>query len=179
MISNGALFLFFFFGAVCFYFGLVSLTYYPLALRYPKWEQRLFKIARLQKYTPSVTVLVPAYNEEKTITKSLQSILTSDYPDFEVIVINDGSTDRTEEELQPLLGDPRLHYFKKANGGKSSALNLGLEHAQGEIVLFTDADSIFEPLTIRNGVTYFVDPTIGAVSGNDTVLNPQGPLQKM
>lgn len=179
MIGDTALFVFFFFGAVCFYFGLTSLAYYPLALSYPLWERRLFQLAQARHYTPSVSVLVPAYNEEKTIATSLQSVLASDYPDFEVIVINDGSTDRTEDELQALLGDPRLHYIKKENGGKASALNLGLAQARGEIVLFTDADSLFEPQTIRNGVTYFVDPSIGAVSGNDTVLAPQGPLQKM
>ncbi len=179
MIVDGALLAFFFFGAVCFYFGLVSLAYYPLALSYPFWERRLIQRARVQHYTPSVSVLVPAYNEERTIAVSLQSMLDSDYPDFEVIVINDGSTDRTEAELQALLADPRLHYIKKENGGKASALNLGLAQARGEIVLFTDADSLFEPNTIRNGTAYFVDPGIGAVSGNDTVLVPHGPLQKM
>lgn len=179
MIVDSALFVFFFFGAVCFYFGLVSLAYYPLALSYPLWERRLLRLARAQNYTPSVSVLVPAYNEERTIVASLQSMLASDYPDFEVIVINDGSTDRTEAELQALLGDPRLHYINKENGGKASALNLGLAQARGEIVLFTDADSQFEPDTIRNGTAYFVDPSIGAVSGNDTVLVPHGAMQKM
>jgi cellulose synthase/poly-beta-1,6-N-acetylglucosamine synthase-like glycosyltransferase len=179
MIVDSALFVFFFFGAVCFYFGLISLAYYPLALSYPRWERRLFQLAQAQHYTPSVSVIVPAYNEEKTIAISLRSMLASNYPDFEVIVINDGSTDRTEDELQTLRNDPRLRYIAKENGGKASALNLGLAQARGEIVLFTDADSMFEAETIRNGVAYFVDPGIGAVSGNDTVLTPQGPLQKM
>lgn len=179
MIVDSALFAFFFFGAVCFYFGLISLAYYPLALSYPRWEKRLFRLAQAQHYTPSVSVIVPAYNEEKTIAISLQSMLSSDYPDFEVIVVNDGSTDRTEDELSALRSDPRLHYIRKENGGKASALNLGLDSARGDIVLFTDADSMFEADTIRNGVTYFVDPGVGAVSGNDTVLQPRGPLQKM
>lgn len=179
MIAASTLFAFFFFGAVCFYFGLVSLAYYPLALSYPLWERRLIRRAQAQNYTPSVSVLVPAYNEEKTIAISIKSMLASDYPDFEVIVINDGSTDGTEKELQSFFDDPRLRYIRKRNGGKSSALNRGLKKARGEIVLFTDADSLFEPGTIRNGVSYFVDPSIGAVSGNDTVLAPQKPLQKM
>ena len=179
MMLDAAIWIFFFFGAVCFYFGLVSLAYYPLTLSYPFWEKRLLKRARLQCYTPSVSVLVPAYNEENSIAASLQSILASDYPDFEVIVINDGSTDHTEAEVQTLLGDKRLHYIKKENAGKASALNLGLAEAKGEIVLFTDADSQFEVDTIRNGTAYFVDPGIGAVSGNDTVLAPLGAQQKM
>ncbi len=179
MMTEGALSIFVVFGVTCFYFGVVSLAYYPLALYYPLWERRLLKKAQAQQYVPRVSVLIPAYNEEKTIAMSLKSILASDYPDFEVIVINDGSTDRTEDELQSFLGDQRLRYIKKDNGGKASALNRGLSEAQGEIVLFSDADSLFEPLTIRNGVGYFVDPSIGAVSGNDTVLAPHGPLQKM
>ncbi len=169
----------FLFGAVCFYFGLVSLVYYPLALAYPLWERRVLRRARAQGRTPFVSVLVPAYNEERTIAQSVASILASDYPQFEVIVINDGSTDATETVLQPLRGDPRLHYVAKPNGGKASALNLGLQRARGEIVLFTDADSLFEPDTIRNGVAYFSDPTVAAVSGNDTVLHPRGALQRM
>lgn len=179
MIVDGVLFFFFFFGAVCFYFGLVSLAYYPLALAYPFWERRLIRRARAQMYTPPVSVLVPAYNEERTIALSLRSMLVSDYPDFEVIVVNDGSTDGTEAEVQPFLADARVRYLKKENAGKATALNHGLAAARGEIVLFTDADSLFEPDTIGNGVAYFVDPGIGAVSGNDTVLVPHGPMQKM
>lgn len=170
---------FFLFGALCFYFGLASAVYYPLAAAYPFWERRQLARARATNYTPSVTVLVPAYNEERTIAASLASILASDYPDFEVIVINDGSTDGTEAAVQALAGDVRLRYFAKPNGGKASALNLGLQHARGEVVLFTDADSLFRPDTIRNGVAYLADPAVGAVSGNDTVLHPRGALQRM
>jgi cellulose synthase/poly-beta-1,6-N-acetylglucosamine synthase-like glycosyltransferase len=172
-----ALGVFWLFGALCFYFGLVSLAYYPLVLAYPFWERRLR--AKPMTALPRVSVLAPAYNEERTLAASLASILASDYPDFEVIVVNDGSTDATAEVAQRFLADPHLRYFAQPNGGKASALNLGLEHATGEIVLFTDADSLFEPATIRNGVSYFADPSVGAVSGDDTPLHPRGPLQKM
>lgn len=167
------------FGAVTFYFGLLSLAYFPLAFSYPFWERRLFARAKAANYAPRVSVLVPAYNEERTICLSVQSILDSEYPDFEVIVVNDGSTDATASELQPFIADGRIRYSAKNNGGKASALNAGIALATGDIVLFSDADSIFEKDTIRNGVAYFVDPTIGALSGNDTPLNPQGPLQKL
>lgn len=179
MIVDAGLWLFFFFGAICFYFGLVSLAYYPLALAYPFWERRLLARARRADFTPTVTVLVPAFNEERTIALSLRSILASDYPAFDVIVIDDGSTDATAAAVAPFLADARLRYIRKTNGGKASALNLGLAEAGGEIVLFTDADSLFDRDTLRNGVAYFVDPTVGAVSGNDTVLAPHGPMQKM
>lgn len=171
--------IFFVFGALCFYFGLVSLLYYPLALAYPIWEAIRLRKARKQQFTPKVSVLIAAYNEEKTIALSLQTILKSNYPDFEVIIVNDGSTDNTEVEIQPFLSDSRVRYFTKPNGGKASALNRGLDVSNGEIVLFTDADSIFEEKTIINGVGYFVDSKVDAVSGNDTPLHPRGLMQKM
>lgn len=168
-----------FFGAIIFYFGLLALAYFPMALSYCVWERRLKARAGAIHYTPRVSVLVPAYNEEKTISPSIQSILDSDYPDFEVIVVNDGSTDATERELQPFIAGRLIRYYAKKNGGKASALNVGIARATGDIIFFTDADSLFEKNTIRNGVMYFSDPTIGAVSGNDTPLNPRGVLQKM
>ncbi|SCW85185.1 Glycosyltransferase, catalytic subunit of cellulose synthase and poly-beta-1,6-N-acetylglucosamine synthase [Sphingobium faniae] len=171
--------LFALFGAACFYFGLLSLFYMPLALTYPFWERRILRRARTEAYTPSVTILVPAYNEERTIALCIQSILKSDYPDFEVIVINDGSTDGTERALQRHIDSNAIRHLVKDNGGKASALNRGLAEARGEIVLFTDADTLFERNTIRNGISYFVDPRTQAVGGNDTPLRPQGLLQKM
>lgn len=168
-----------FFGTIIFYFGLLALAYFPMALSYCVWERRLKARAGAIHYTPRVSVLVPAYNEEKTISPSIQSILDSDYPDFEVIVVNDGSTDATERELQPFIAGRLIRYYAKKNGGKASALNVGIARATGDIIFFTDADSLFEKNTIRNGVMYFSDPTIGAVSGNDTPLNPRGVLQKM
>ena len=166
-------------GAIIFYFGLLTLGYFPLALSYCVWERRLKARAAAIHYTPRVSVLVPAYNEEKTISPSIQSILDSDYPDFEVIVINDGSTDATERELQPFIARRLIRYYAKKNGGKASALNVGIARATGDIIFFSDADSLFEKNTIRNGVMYFSDPATGAVSGNDTPLNPRGVLQKM
>lgn len=179
MMLDLALVLFFLFGAVCFYFGLVSLVYYPLALAYPFWAMRLARRAREAGYAPPVSVLVPAFNEEKTIGASLASVLASDYPSFEVIVIDDGSIDETAAAVQPFLADARLRYLRQPNGGKAAALNRGLAAATGEIILFTDADSVFEPDTLRAGVAYFIDPEVGAVSGNDTPLEPRGALQKM
>ena len=167
------------FGAVTFYFGVISLVYFPLAFAYLFWERRIIARAKTAHYTPRVSVLVPAFNEERTIYPSIQSILDSDYPDFEVIVINDGSTDGTAHELQPFIAHQQINYVEKKNGGKASALNAGIAVAKGDLILFTDADSLFEKNTIRNGVAYFVDPTIGALSGNDTPLNPRGSLQKM
>jgi len=179
MMLDAAFILFFLFGAVCFYFGLVSLAYFPLALAYPFWARRLERRAREADYAPPVSVLIPAFNEEKTIAASLASVLASDYPRFEVIVIDDGSTDATGAAVAPFLSDPRLRALRQENGGKAAALNHGAAAATGEIILFTDADSVFERDTLRAGVAYFIDPGVGAVSGNDTPLDPHGALQKM
>ena len=179
MMLDLALAVFFLFGAVCFYFGLVSLAYYPLTLAYPFWARRLASRARAAGYAPTVSVLIPAFNEEKTIAASLASVLACDYPRFEVIVVDDGSTDGTGEAVRPFLGDTRVRYLRQENGGKAAALNRGAAEATGEIILFTDADSVFESDTLRAGVAYFADPAVGAVSGNDTPLAPRGALQKM
>ena len=179
MMLDAGLSLFFLFGAVCFWFGLVSLAYFPLALAYPLWERRLLKRAAAENFAPAVSVLIPAYNEERSIAASLASVLASDYPRFEVIVIDDGSTDRTAQEVAGFLSDPRVKFLRQVNRGKASALNRGIAAATGEIVLFTDADSQFERDTLRRGAAYFADARIGAVSGNDTPLNPRGAMQKM
>lgn len=170
---------FFLIGCVAFYYGLVTLAYCPLALAYPFWERRLLGRAQKAGYTPRVSVLVPAFNEEQTIGRCLQSILDSDYPNFEVIVINDGSTDGTARAVQSFIAAGKIRYQAKPHGGKASALNAGIALATGDIILFTDADVLFERNTIRHGVGYFIDPTIGAVGGNDTPLNPRGPIQNL
>lgn len=166
-------------GAVAFYFGVLSLFYFPLALAYVFWERRQLGHERIRSYRPRVTVLVPAYNEERTIGACIRSILASDHPSIELIVINDGSTDHTAQVLREWAADGRVRYVAQPNGGKASALNRGLALATGEIVLFTDADSLFEPDTIARGVAYLADRRVGAVSGNDTPLNPRGWLQRL
>lgn len=178
-MSEPILLPFFLFGTLAFYFGLISLAYYPLAFAYVFWERKLLARAGAAEYAPAVSVLVPAYNEENTIALCIRSVLASDYPDFEVIVIDDGSSDGTGQALRPFVEDGRIHLLTKPNGGKASALNQGLAVARGDIVLFTDADTIFQPNTLRNAVAYFADPSIGAAGGNDTPLDPHGVLQKM
>lgn len=168
---------FYVFGAVSFYLGLVSLAYYPLSLLYLVWEWRLLKSAGV--YTPSVSILVPAYNEEKTIAATLESALQSEYPDFEIIVINDGSTDDTHGVVQRFVQEHDVRYIEQPNQGKAVALNTGLAAANGEVVLFTDADSVFLKHTMRNGVAYLSNPKIGAVGGNDTPLHADTLLQRM
>ena len=119
-----------------------------------------------------VTVLIPAYNEEKVIVETVSRILASDYHDLEVLVIDDGSHDRTSAVVQEAFGAvANVTLITIPNGGKARALNLGLERAHGDVVVALDADTQFEPETISRLVRWFVDPEVGAVAGNAKVGN--------
>ena len=124
------------------------------------------------EFQPLVSVLIPAYNEEEAIVKTVTSALAADYPNTEIIVINDGSTDRTGELLQENFGtNPRVHIIHQVNGGKPSALVRGLDHAAGTIAVTIDADTHIDSRAISKLVRNFVDPKVGAVAGNVKVGN--------
>jgi len=119
-----------------------------------------------------VTVMIPAFNEERVIERAVRGVLASTEVKIEVIVIDDGSTDRTSAVVAEAFGeDPRVRLLTLANGGKARALNTGLETATGEIVIALDADTQFEPTTIARLARWFVDPKLGAVAGNAKVGN--------
>ena len=119
-----------------------------------------------------VTVMIPAYNEEAVIERSVRTVLASTDVRIEVIVIDDGSKDRTSEIVaSAFAGDPRVRLLTLENGGKARALNQGLDLATGEIVIALDADTQFEPTTIARLARWFGDPRLGAVAGNAKVGN--------
>jgi len=123
-------------------------------------------------YAPGVTVIIPAFNEERVIEASVRRILESAYPRLEVIVADDGSKDATSAIVaRAFAGDPRVRLMTLANGGKASALNRALRHATGEIVVALDADTQFERDCITRLVRWFADERIGAVAGNAKVGN--------
>ncbi len=124
-------------------------------------------------FKPSVSVVVPAYNEEAGIGEAVRSLATGDYPDVEVIVVDDGSTDRTWEIVRS-LDLPNVRLIAQANAGKPAALNRGLAAARGDIVVMVDGDTIFECDTLRYLVQPFADPAVGAVAGNTKVANRRG-----
>lgn len=123
-------------------------------------------------YKPLATVLIPAYNEESVILDTLRSVLASDYPHMDIIVVDDGSTDRTAELVRANYGrDPRVRLILQPNRGKPAALNNGLSEAKGEIVVSIDADTIVDPEAVSRLVRHFADPKVGAVAGNVKVMN--------
>jgi biofilm PGA synthesis N-glycosyltransferase PgaC len=125
-------------------------------------------------YHPLVTVLVPAFNEERVLEPALQSLLRQEYPHFEVIVIDDGSTDGTFSVAERYVGDygnARIKALRQPNRGKAAALNMGISVAHGELVLCMDADSNLVPDAIASMVRHFVDRNVAAVAGNVKVRN--------
>lgn len=124
------------------------------------------------EYKPQVTVLIPAYNEEAAIVDTVSSALASSYPHLEVLVVNDGSTDRTADLVEQNFGsDPRVRLLLQPNRGKPSALNHGLAEATGEVTVSIDADTVVDPDAIPRFVRHFADPKVGAVAGNVKVMN--------
>lgn len=126
-------------------------------------------------FNPRVAVLIPAYNEEKVIVRTIQSVLNSDYKNLRVIVVDDGSKDRTSEVAIEAYRDEiaagRVQVFKKHNAGKAAALNFALENVTEEIYVGIDADTVIAGDAISRLVPHFEDPRIGAMAGNAKVGN--------
>lgn len=93
-----------------------------------------------------ISVIIPIYNSEKTINKCLDSILKQSYQDFELVLVNDGSSDHSEDICMEYVQNypEKIRYFSKANGGVSSARNIGLDNAHGEYICFVDSDDYIE-----------------------------------
>ncbi len=121
---------------------------------------------------PPVSIIVPGYNEEVTVIKTIQSLLKTEYPSFEIIFIDDGSKDKTFELVHTAYGlHPLVQVLSKPNGGKASALNFGISHAQYDFVVCIDADTQLKDDAVYHLMTFFTDKEIGAVAGTVKVGN--------
>jgi cellulose synthase/poly-beta-1,6-N-acetylglucosamine synthase-like glycosyltransferase/spore germination protein YaaH/peptidoglycan/xylan/chitin deacetylase (PgdA/CDA1 family) len=127
-------------------------------------------------YKPAVAVLIPAYNEEKVIERTVRAVLASNYPGLHVIVIDDGSSDNTLQVARRAFADEeatgRVLILTKPNSGKAEALNFGLEHLRNEeIFVGIDADTVIARNAISRLVPHFLNPKVAAVAGNAKVGN--------
>lgn len=122
-------------------------------------------------YHPSVTVVIPAYNEGSVIDDCIESVLNSQYPDIQVAVVDDGSQDDTIFRLLKHRHHPRVHVYAQPNQGKWCALNTAIRQLRSEIVICIDADTRVHPRAISRLVKHFADPKIGAVAGKVVVGN--------
>jgi len=112
-----------------------------------------------------VSFLLCAYNEEKTIERTLRSILNQTFKPDEIIVVNDGSTDGTAEVLKKFKDKCVIVNLPRNTGNKAKAQMIGLKYVTGDLVAFTDADTELDPAFLENGLPYFLDPLVGGVSG--------------
>jgi biofilm PGA synthesis N-glycosyltransferase PgaC len=121
---------------------------------------------------PPATVLIPAHNEAEVIAGTLQAACRIDYPRFEIVVVDDGSTDATSAQVQPFLAGGRVRLVQKmVNEGKALALNDAWPLCRGEIVLTLDADAAPDPMILRRLVPHFRGARVAAVTGNPRVRN--------
>jgi cellulose synthase/poly-beta-1,6-N-acetylglucosamine synthase-like glycosyltransferase len=134
-----------------------------------------------RRYTPLLSIIVPAHNEEATIEKTIQSLLEADYPNKEIIIVDDGSTDRTYELALPYASKGLIKLLKreKASGKKAIPVNYGLLFAKGDVVLVVDADTLIERNALRRMIRPLSDPHVGAVSGNVRVANKKNLLTRL
>jgi peptidoglycan-N-acetylglucosamine deacetylase len=119
----------------------------------------------------TVTVVIPAYNESAVIERCLDHVLASDHPHFDVIVIDDGSTDGTVEVARKYETDPRVTVLSQANRGKAAALNAALDATESEVLVCIDADSQIHRKALSHLLAHFEDPEVGAVAGRVVVGN--------
>ncbi len=126
---------------------------------------------------PTVSIVIPARNEERDLEQALESVLALDYPDLEIIVVNDRSTDRTGAILEKMaVQDPRLTVVtidSLPTGwiGKPYALHMGAQRARGDFILFTDADIVFHPFAVRKAVAH-----VQANQFDHVTLIPEGAM---
>jgi biofilm PGA synthesis N-glycosyltransferase PgaC len=154
-------------------------TSYPimLALKYKKKEDKLIADPNYPK--PLVSILVPAYNEQAVISRTITSLLNIKYENKEIIIIDDGSTDLTKIVASGYEKNG-VKVLSKPNGGKAAALNYGLQFAKGEIVITIDADSMIARDAVDEIVKVMAsDPDIAAVAGNIKVLNSNSLLTRI
>lgn len=167
---------------ICIYFITLYLSIFWLLVLFEKEEPQ--KQKRLEKY-PKFSVLVPAYNEEKTVLGTIMSAANLDYPKdkLEIIVVNDGSKDSTRKVVEEYIKAhpklPRIKLINQENGGKGCALNTALKEAKGEFFACLDADSFIEPNALHIMLPYFDDSEVGAVCPMMKIKDPKTILQRM
>jgi biofilm PGA synthesis N-glycosyltransferase PgaC len=123
-------------------------------------------------FLPPISIIVPAFNEGVVIQRTIMQLTQINYPAFEIIVIDDGSTDNTHAlALETATRHPMVRVFTKANSGKASSLNFGIKEARCEYVFCMDADSSVHSEALRLGIRHLADPFIAAVAGTVLVLN--------
>ncbi len=157
---------------------LLAMTRVLLLAGLALWQKKQQRPV-VDPYTGLVSIIVPAYNEELNAISTVESLLASTYAKLEVVFVDDGSADKTYDLVKArFAGDDRVQVLTKPNGGKSSALNLGISRASGDVVVCIDADTQLLPDAVSLLVAGFTDPIVGAVAGNVQVGNQRNALTR-
>jgi cellulose synthase/poly-beta-1,6-N-acetylglucosamine synthase-like glycosyltransferase len=159
-----------------FWISLAALLYvyvgYPLLLAA---ISLFFKKKRSREFTPFLSILIAAYNEESGIRRKLEQTLQLDYPNdkFEIIVLSDGSTDRTDSIVES-FGDSRIRLLRlTGRNGKTNAQNAGAKIARGDVIVFSDATTLYDSQALRRLASTYAEPQVGAASGRYLYFDPQ------
>lgn len=132
-----------------------------------------------KKSYPLVSIIVPAYNEEVNAVRTVNSLLSQDYPEIEIIFVDDGSADKTFITVnEQFKRNPKVHVFTKINGGKASALNFGIEKSNGDFVVCIDADTQLKADAVSLLMNKFDEENVAAVAGNVKVGNEVNMITK-
>jgi len=162
--------------AILFWASLLLIIHpyvtYPLTLRL--WRALRPRPVHRAPQEPSVSVLVPAYNEVEVIASTLDALLRQDYPQdkLQILVVSDCSDDGTDDAVRA-YAERGVELLRQAErGGKALGLNAAVRHARGDIVIFCDANARFEPGAVRSFVQNFADPSVGYVTGQLELESP-------
>lgn len=161
-------------------FLTLYITIFYLLLTVEKKDEIRDKIRGV--YTPTITVIIPCYNEEKVISRTVDTLMKSDYPkkNLSVILVDDGSRDGTFDEMKKLEKKYKnVKAYAKANGGKSSAVNYGIKKSDTELVATLDSDSYVHEKSLKKMTSFFQDPEIMAATSAIKVYKPRKIIEKL
>ncbi|WLE96828.1 MAG: glycosyltransferase family 2 protein [Candidatus Electrothrix communis] len=123
---------------------------------------------------PTVSVVITCYNYGKFIEDCLKSVQQQIYQNFEVIIVDDGSTDNSEKMIRPFLKDERFRYIWQKNGGHANAKNCGVRECQGKFIAFLDADDLWLPEKLAKQIPLFSDKSVGVVYSRIACIDQEG-----
>lgn len=122
----------------------------------------------------TVSVVITCYNYAKFIGQAVDSVLAQTYSDFEVIIVNDGSTDHTDDVLKPYLSERKIKYIKQENRGQANAKNNGIRNSTGRLIAFLDADDWWDKMKLEKLAARFSEENTGVVYSKSQIMDSNG-----
>lgn len=165
-----------------FWIGAIKILFIPLSaifeLQAAHRRRRQAKTPKREE--PLVSIIVPGYNEDRVVVSCVQSIVAANYENYELILVNDGSTDSTADTMRELARTyPKTIFVDQPNSGKGAALNTGTAYSNGRFIMYVDSDGVFGKDTINEMLRPFENRKVGAVSGDDRPVNLDRVLTKL